>query len=106
MVPPWVGEHPDVFNDPNFSITPNKVELCSDMEVSGGGGVPTGAINNQASPLVRHPMAHMLGINVSEMSLPAHDNQVPIPSSNVATAENQVSHVSNCSLKQAKIDVS
>ena len=21
MVPPWVEEHPDVFNDPNFSIT-------------------------------------------------------------------------------------
>ena len=72
MVPPWVGEHPDVFNDPNFSITPN-MEHCNDswdMEVSVGGA----AAVKQAIPLVRHPMAH---INVSEMPAPV-DKDLPI----------------------------
>lgn len=50
VVPPWVEEHPDVFNDPNFSITqfdssvnPNASPDLSEtagsaMDVSVGGG--------------------------------------------------------------------
>lgn len=91
MVPPWVGEHPDVFNDPNFSITPNmsKAEHCGDsqlldMEVSSGGRGGPAAVNHQATPLVRHPMAHMLGIDTSEIP-PVH---TPSNEPSNATAEN------------------
>ena len=71
MVPPWVGEHPDVFNDPNFSITPNMERYSDswDMEVSVGGV----AAVKQASPLVKHPMAHIEMPPPVDKNLPSNE---------------------------------
>jgi len=36
VVAPWVDEHPDVFNDPNFSVSiaPNNDPNCSSISVA------------------------------------------------------------------------
>ena len=41
-MPPWVAEHPDVFDDPNFSITALQSTRAEDsmMEISHGSPLP------------------------------------------------------------------
>lgn len=67
VVPPWVEEHPDVFNDPNFSITqfdssmnPNPTPDLSEtagsaMDMSLGGGTEHAQLDQEQLGGYRQP---------------------------------------------------
>jgi len=58
VVPPWVDEHPNVFNDPEFSVT--RLSESSDLSFLAEDSSHTsftngsGAINDLEAPVKRH----------------------------------------------------
>lgn len=40
MVPPWLEEHPDVFSDPNFSITQLETQVSDSLAHSLAAALP------------------------------------------------------------------
>ncbi len=59
MVPPWVEEHPDVFSDPDFSVTAqtdaSEMSLISDkVRATPPSDSGKGVGNEHRSPIGRH----------------------------------------------------
>ena len=71
MVPPWVGEHPDIFDDPNFSITAIDLTKSKEnpadtslMELSLGGGASASAIDQGGVSIVLCSLSDLLCVGL------------------------------------------
>ena len=73
IVPPWVGEHPDVFNDPSFSLTAMQTTTDSfPMDISEG-------MDHMPGLVPENPAAAML--DVRQQPVEQVPSAGPIPAS-------------------------
>ena len=69
VIPPWVEEHPDVFSDPNFSVTqldtPTPSDTPPDLSfVSVGGAEEGGRLTDELEDEVENNLAWVRGVLV------------------------------------------